>query len=658
MRLVTLSVVAFLFACRPESASAAPKHPTAADAATRAPLIVEDLPDGGAIATAIRTYYTKYEFRIPMRDGKKLFTQVYAPKDGTKRYPILLRRTPYSIEPYGVDNYPLATDGRVALRVAPSVAALKSGFIFAHQDVRGRMMSEGDFVDVRPVISVRQTTTDIDETTDTFDTIGFLVRHLPRNNGRVGMWGISYPGFYAAQGLVGAHPALAAVSPQAPVTDWFNGDDFHHNGAFCLADAFLFYRSFGRKRPVPTMKESWDESIDAGDAYDFFLKMGPIANANRDHLKGEIPFWNDLMEHETRDGFWEARDPRPHYRAVKPAVMTVGGWFDAEDLFGALETYRAIERQSPGATNTLVMGPWRHGGWARGEGDKLGDIPFGAKTSKFYQETIELGFFERHLKGLKGTNAPEAWVFGTGVNEWRQYEQWPPVGTQSAKLFFREDQQLAWARAGSGPGVDAYVSDPRKPVPHIGKPVETTGEYMNADQRFAARRPDVLVYAGPELDADVTLVGPLVADLWVTTTGTDADFVVKVIDVYPHTVKDPEPNPEAVRLAGYQQLVRAEIMRGKFRNSLAKPEPFVPGQVARVRFSLPDVHHTFRTGHRIMVQVQSSWFPLMDRNPQTFVNIRSAKEDAFQTATHSVFRSGDMPSGIEVQVLPSKVTIR
>ena len=612
------------------------------------PLVRGPIESDADIARAIRAHYTKYEHKIPMRDGVHLFTAVYVPKDATRSYPILLTRTPYSVQPYGIDAYPSEKNTRVLRRFAPSSQLIKEGYIFVHQDVRGRMMSEGTFVDVRPHRSTEKKDA-IDESTDAYDTIDWLVKNVPNNTGKVGVWGISYPGFYAAQAAVDAHPALKAVSPQAPVTEWFLGDDFHHNGALFLADAFDFYASFGKPRPEPTKKAEWKSEHEGQDIYDFFLALGPVANANTKYLKDKIAFWNDLMAHPTRDDFWKARDPRPFYRDAKPAIMTVGGWLDGEDLWGALETYRAFERQSPRSENVLVMGPWRHGGWSRTDGDRHGDISFGQKTSHFYREHIELSFFQRHLKGKSGPAAPEAWVFETGTNTWRKEATWPPADAKPATFFFQDGGRLGTTAPAGADGDDAYPSDPRKPVPYRGRPGDAIdADYMSDDQRFAARRPDVLVYSTGDLDGDVTLAGPIEASLWVSTTGTDADFVVKVIDVWPTDAADPDPNPTNVHLAGYQQLIRAEVMRGKFRSSFERPEPFKPNEPALVKFTLPDVCHTFRPGHRIMVQVQSSWFPLVDRNPQTFVDIHKATEADFRRATHRVFRTKERPSSIRV----------
>jgi len=619
-----------------------------------APLFRGELDSDAAIVRAIREHYTKYEYRIAMRDGAKLFTVAYVPKDASRTYPIMLQRTPYSVQPYGIDNYPTDKNARVLRRFAPSPAFVREGYIFVHQDVRGRLMSEGTFVDVRPHAQKKGET---DESTDAWDTIDYLVKNVPQNNGRVGAWGISYPGFYAAQSAVDAHPALKAVSPQAPVTDWFLGDDFHHNGAFFLGESFDFLASFGKPRPKPTKKSTWGFDHDLADAYDYFLALGPIQNANTKYLENNIAFWNDIFAHPNRDDFWKARDPRPFYKAVKPAIMTVGGWFDAEDLWGALETYRAFERQSPGAENVLVMGPWRHGGWARTDGDRHGDVTFGQKTSLTYRETIELPFFRRHLKGEgKGAAPPEAVVFETGTNTWRAHAAWPPREAKKAVLHLQPGGKLGAAPPGADGAVASWVSDPAKPVPYRAKHgPEIDADYMSDDQRFASRRPDVVVFQTGELDADVALAGPLEARLWVSTTGTDADFVVKLVDVYPQDYADPDPNPTGVHMGGYQQLVRGEVMRGRFRNSFEKPEPFEPGKPVLVRFSLPDVAHTFRTGHRIMVQVQSTWFPLVDRNPQSFVDIYKANEADFRVATQQVFLTADKPSALEVTLLRGAV---
>jgi putative CocE/NonD family hydrolase len=594
----------------------------------------------------VKANYTKYEYRIPMRDGKKLFTSVYVPKDDSKRYPILLMRTPYSVQPYGVDKY--------KDNLGPSPLFGRSGYIFAYQDVRGRWMSEGDFVNMRPHNPSKKDT-EIDESGDTWDTIEFLVKHVPNNNGRVGQWGISYPGFYTAAGMIDAHPALKASSPQAPVTDWFIGDDWHHNGALFLPHMFNFMATFGRPRTGPTKKFDYRFDHETPDGYDFFLRLGPLPNANKRYFKHEVAFWTEAMKHGTYDEFWKARNLRQHLKNIRPAVMTVGGWFDAENLFGALETFKKVEATSEGRPNVLVMGPWLHGGWSRGEGEVLGDVSFNSKTSAYFRENIEFPFFEYHLKGVGEFKHPKAWVFETGTNQWRKHDAWPPKSAKSRSLYLQSQGKLSWNQPedDEAQGYDEYLSDPRKPVPYLDKVViGMSPEYMVADQRFSGRRPDVLAYDSGVLEEDVTIAGPIQVDLHVSTTGTDSDWIVKLIDVYPDDYPDPSSNPKGVRMGGYQQLVRGDVMRGKFRNSFEKPEPFTPGKPTSVSFTMQDSHHTFRTGHRIMVQVQSSWFPLVDRNPQTFVDINEAKDSDFRKATQRVYHSREMPSRVSVMVVP------
>jgi hypothetical protein len=496
--------------------------------------------------------------------------------------------------------------------------------------------------------------TDIDESTDTYDTVDWLVKHVPNNNGRVGQWGISYPGFYTSAGMIDAHPAMKAVSPQAPIADWFIGDDFHHNGCLFLPHCFNFMATFGRPRPEPTTKSGQKFEHGTPDGYDFFLKkMGPLANADAKYLKGDVAFWNESMRHGNYDEFWQARNLRPHLKDIKPAVMTVGGWFDAEDLFGALETFKTVQANHPPPANHLVMGPWSHGGWSRSDGDALGPVRFNDKTAVYYREKIELPFFEYHLKGKGEPTLPKAMVFETGTNRWRRYDAWPPAAAKRKHLYFQPEGRLAFDPPdGKTAAFDEYPSDPARPVPYGEKvSVGMEKEYMTADQRFASRRPDVLVYATEPLATDVTVVGPVGAELVVSTTGTDSDWVVKLIDVWPDDLPPPEPNPTGLQPGGYQQLVRGEPMRGKFRNGFDKPEPFEPGKPSAVRFVMPDICHTFRSGHRIMVQVQSSWFPLVDRNPQTFVDIYTAKPEDFRKATQRVYRSADRASRISVSVV-------
>jgi putative CocE/NonD family hydrolase len=594
----------------------------------------------------VKAQYTKYEYRIPMRDGKRLFTSVYVPKDQGQQYPILLTRTPYSVAPYGIDRY--------RDNVGPSALFGRAGYIFAYQDVRGCFMSEGEFLHVRPH-NPHKEGRDVDESSDTYDTIDWLVKHVPHNNGKVGIYGISYPGFYAAAGMIDAHPALKAASPQAPVTDWFVGDDWHHNGAFLLTHAFNFLANFERPHPAPTRKPKHPLDLDAVDGYPYFLSVGQLADANKRLFKGEAGFWDEIMKHGTYDEFWKARNLRQHIEGIKPAVMTVGGWFDAENLFGAVEVGKRTVK-GPKSSSVLVMGPWVHGGWSRDDGTKLGDVSFNSKTGDFYREHIELPFFEYHLKGKGAAPPTGGWVFEIGTNIWRKHDAWPPKNMKPQPMYFHAGGKLSAEAPTDTPadeGHDEYVSDPHKPVPYCEKiSFRMAAEYMTADQRFAARRPDVLVYQTAELEEDLTIAGPIQAELFVSTTGTDSDWVVKLIDVYPDDYPDPDPNPRGVKMGGYQQLVRGDVMRGKFRTSLEKAEPFMPGKPSAVHWTLPDVCHTFRSGHRIMIQVQSTWFPLIDRNPQTFVDIYTAKDSDFRKATQRVYRTREMPSRVVLPVLP------
>lgn len=611
-------------------------------AQTLPPSIVVQLPKpdtDAELKQLVKTNYTKTEYRIPMRDGTKLFTTVYAPKDDSKTYPILLIRTPYSVGPYGADKYPE--------RLRPSEGFAKAGYIFVYQDVRGRWMSEGDFVNMRPHNPKKQGK-EFDESSDTYDTVDWLLKNVPNNNGKVGQTGISYPGFYTVCGMVDAHPAMVAVSPQAPVTDWFIGDDFHHNGCLFLPHCFNFMANFGKPRPEPVAKSPY-LPFDHGtpDGYQFFLDLGPLSNVERKYYKGEVAFWNEVMDHPNYDDFWKGKNIRQHIKGTKPAVMTVGGWFDAENLFGALETFKAVERTgAPKSGNTLVMGPWAHGQWSRGPGDELGDLRFHAKTGEYFREKVELPFFEYHLKGLGENKLPKALVFETGRNQWRKFDAWPPKAAEPTSLYLVNGALAAAPPKGAITPME-FVSDPAKPVPHRGDiNIGMTGDYMTTDQRHCARRPDVLVYQGEVLTEDVTIAGPIEVELIVSTTGTDADWVVKLIDAYPTDFPDPDPNPKGVKMGGYQQLVRGEPFRGRFRNGFEKPEAFKPGEVTSVKFTMPDTLHTFRAGHRIMVQVHSTWFPLVDRNPQSFVaNINDAKPEDFKKQTHTVHP-------------PSKVTIR
>ncbi|MBX3420149.1 MAG: CocE/NonD family hydrolase [Pirellulaceae bacterium] len=603
--------------------------------------------------SSIRLRYVKQEVMIAMRDGVRLHTAIYSPRDTTQTYPLLLKRTPYSCDPYGAHAYPS--------QLGPSRHFTDAGYIFVVQDVRGQYMSEGTFVQVTPHIADKRSPQQIDESSDTFDTIQWLLQNVQNHNGRVGMYGISYPGFYCSAGMIDAHPALRAVSPQAPVADWYF-DDFLHNGAFFLAHAYRWLGYNAQPRTGPTSQRPSEQPLPSLDGYNLFLQAGTIQEINRRFLKGSIPFWDQMMQHPNRDQFWKQRDIVPHLKNVAPAVLLVTGWFDAEDLYGSFATYQAIERHNPSVNNVLVVGPWRHGGWASEEGDRLGDAHFGSKTAAFYRAEIEFPFFEMYLKDADFPPPAEATVFETGSNRWRVFDTWPPAEAKDRKLFFQQagllddapptqpadyphDYQTdAPARAAA---YDQYVSDPSRPVPYTAAITpRMTNEYMVEDQRFAARRPDVLAYQTPVLQQDVTVAGPIDVQLWVTTTGTDADFIVKLIDVFPDgTQVAQQPN--------YHMLVRSEVFRARFRESFEHPQPLQPGQPTRIAFQLQDVLHRFQVGHQIMVQVQSSWFPLVDRNPQKYIpNIFFAEADDFQTATHRLLRSAEHPSHLRLSVLP------
>ncbi|MGI4735006.1 MAG: CocE/NonD family hydrolase [Janthinobacterium lividum] len=627
-----------------------PASQSVTDAENQAKLLADTL--------YIRQHYTKTVHQVPMRDGVKLYTVVYAPKDADQvRYPILLNRTPYSVGPYPATKFKTS--------LGPSSGMMHEGYIFAYQDVRGRYMSEGEFLDMRPELEKHPTKNDTDEGTDTFDTIEYLLKHGPKSNGRVGQWGISYPGFYTSTGLLSRHPALKAASPQAPIADWF-WDDFHHNGAFFLPHAFNFLYSFGQARPTPTTVGNPGIQHGTPDGYDFFLRMGPLKNADANYYKGKVAFWNQLMQHPDYDAFWQARNLRPHLHDLHTAVLTVGGFNDAEDLFGALRTYETIEQKNPGLPNRIVMGPWVHGGWARGTGEMVGNVAYGPSPSLWYQENVEAPFFKSYLKAAKpGSDLPEATMFEGGTNRWRTFDAWPPQQAQAKTLYFRQAGGLSFSPPTSGDNerrrsevnfeFDQFISDPAHPVPFTeATNVGMTREYMTDDQRFASRRPDVLTYQTPPLDADMTLAGPIQALLQVATTGTDADWVVKIIDVYPDDTPDNPRTAPGVHLGGYQQMVRSEVMRGRFRESFSTPKPFVAGQVTPVPFTVQDVLHTFKKGHRLMVQVQSTWFPLVDRNPQKYVpNIYAADEFDFQIATHRLYHNPAAASQLIVKVLPT-----
>ncbi len=647
--------------CAATTPTSPPSRAGGTPVAAQAPVATTAAPAGQAAgppaasparAPALSDRYAKSEHMVSMRDGARLYTCVYAPRDRTQPWPILLVRTPYSCAPYGPDAY--------RDKLGPEPTFDEEGYIFVFQDVRGCYLSEGEFVNMRPHRTAKRDASDVDESSDTFDTIEWLLSTVPGHNGRVGMWGISYPGFYAAAGMIDAHPALVAVSPQAPIADWWY-DDFHHHGAFFLPHSFGFMSTFGLPRPEPSTERP-PRPFDFGtpDGYRFYLDLGPLRNADEKYLRGSVAFWQDLVDHPDYDAFWQERNLLPHLDRVAPAVLVVGGWFDAEDLYGTLAIYRAIERRNPGVSNSLVMGPWYHGGWVRSSGERLGDVAFGGPTSAEFQRDVLRPFFRHHLKGDRGAAAPpiaEATMFETGSNRWRSFAEWPPSppATREADLHLHAGGGLSFdpPDAGGQP-FDEYVSDPARPVPFTSEIARgMTRQYMTDDQRFAARRPDVLVYQTAPLTDPVTLAGPITADLWVSTSGTDSDWVVKLIDVFPGNASDPEGLREGMHMGDYQMMVRSEVLRGRYRNNPRHPEPFAPGVPTRLSLPLQDVLHTFGAGHRIMVQIQSTWFPLVDRNPQTFVpNIFLADEDDFVKAVQRVYASPGHPSALRVTVLP------
>jgi uncharacterized protein len=599
--------------------------------------------------------FDKQEVYIPMRDGKRLYTVIYSPKDHTQNYPFLMERTPYSAGPYG--------DSIFRGGLGPNTRLMHDGYIFVYQDVRGRFMSEGDFQEMTPAKDSHKGKKETDESTDTWDTVDWLLKHVKNNNGRVGLYGISYPGFYASASLPDAHPAIKAVSPQAPVTDEFIGDDANHNGAFFLLDNFDFDNFFDVKRPAPVKNYGGNIfHVEIDDAYRFFLDLGPIRNTNNpQYFNNQGKIWNEYLEHSTYDSYWQARNIRTHLRNIKPAVLVVGGWFDAEDMFGALRTYEAIEKQSTPNDNRIIMGPWTHGAWAARTWTKFGVLDFQQNVNDYYQSAIT-AFFNHYLKDSAAPDLPEASVFLTGTNQWRSFSTWPPKEARPVKFFLQPHGGLASTPAAASaaavpaasgaiasPAFDEYLSDPARPVPYIdGIHSGRDNLYIATDQRFAAQRPDVLVYQSDPLTDSVTVAGRLKADIFLSSTGTDADLVVKVIDVLPGKEEGIGPTPQP---KGYQRLVRAEVFRCKFRNSYEKPEPLVPGQPAEIGFELNEIAHTFKKGHRIMVQLQSSWFPLVDMNPQTFVNIPTCGEADFQKATIRIYHDAAHPSGIILPVI-------
>ncbi len=608
----------------------------------------------------VKAKYTKTEQQITMRDGVKLFTAIYVPKDTSRKYAIMLERTPYTVAPYGPNAYKTT--------LGPSLLFQNEGYIFVYQDVRGRWMSEGEFEDVRPYIP-NKTGKQIDETSDTYDTVDWLITNIPNNNGRVGVWGISYPGFYTSMAGIDSHPAVKAISPQAPVSDWFHGDDMHHNGALFLAQNYAFFTGFGQPRPTPTSTSDYLKPFKFGtqDGYKFYFEMGSLGHSEdiyEKQLGTRIKFWDQMMAHANYDRFWQERNILPNLKNIKAAVMTVGGWYDNEDLFGALETYRHIERQNPGIYNVLVMGPWFHGGWARSDGDWLGTAYFQQKTGSYYREHFELTFFNYFLED-KGdiSQIKDVNVFDTGSNIWRDYTTWNPSASVETPLYLLPNGNLSFTKPTSDVGraaYDEYVSDPLNPVPYTQKvTLNYPRDFMTEDQRFAGRRPDVLVYQTEPLTEDITVAGDIKPGLFISSSGTDSDFVVKLIDVFPDDNKYPEGVKPPVDSAGcvfqpggYQMLLRGEPFPVRFRNDFEKPVQLKPNTPTRISYVMPGIVHTFKKGHRIMVQVQSTWFPLVARNPQKFMpNYKLDKTDDFQKATERVYHSLKYNSHVTLNIL-------
>lgn len=600
---------------------------------------------------SVQDHYNKQQVYIPMRDGVKLYTTIYSPKDAStnKSYPIIMQRTCYSSQPYGENEF--------KKQVGPNETMMKEGYIVVYQDVRGRWMSEGEYTNMTPIVWPHDNNENVDESTDTYDTVEWLVNNVEFNNGRVGQWGISYPGFYATNAAIDAHPAMKAVSPQAPIGDFFF-DDFHHNGAYTLSYWFV-NNLFGIQKTEP-VDTAWYEFPKYGtpDLYDFYLRNQPISELDKNHPLPDNFFWKEIKEHPNYDEFWQKRGIIQHLKKdIRPAMMIVGGFFDAEDLYGPLETYKTIEANNPNTYNTIVMGPWSHGDWARKrDRQSVSNVYFGDDINETFQRDVESKFFHHFLKygtGDNNTGLPEAYMFDTGKKAWSSFDTWPPKQAQKKTFYFSDEQELTTAEA-SQTGKTEFVSDPKKPVPHNMdiKPFFIPRKYMADDQRQQSRRPDVLVFETDVLTEEVTIAGPIWANLFVSTTGSDADWVVKVIDVYPNSTEDTEETQNSINMGGYQLLVRGEVFRGRFRNSFEQPEPFVPNQVTPVNWKLQDAHHTFLPGHKIMIQVHSSWFPYVDMNPQTYVdNIFEAKPSDYKKQTHTLWHNSQYQSGVTLSVV-------
>ena len=597
----------------------------------------------------VKANYRKAEHMVPMRDGVRLHTTVYTPRKSGEKLPFLLLRTPYGAGPYGPDAW------RGHLGPSPhSFEFEEEGFLFVFQDVRGKFRSEGEFTVMRPHKWGKKGT-ETDESSDTYDTIEWLLKNIPNHNGRAGQLGTSYPGFQTVMGMIEAHPALQASSPQASPSDMFLGDDFHHNGAFRLMYTFGWLSANARSRQGPSDKDSHRFNPGTPDGYRFFLELGPLSNVNRLYFHGQVPEWNNYMEHPDYDGFWQRQSVLQYLKDIRHPVLNVAGWFDAEDFYGPMTIYSEIEKTTPSNRSILVAGPFSHGGWnSHRDGNSLGNIRFAGSPAVYFREKVQFPFFRHHLKGKGQLDLPEALVFETGSNQWRSYDRWPPQNrTRARKLYFHAAGKLSFDPPAEAQAYDEYVSDPARPAPFSAETRFSQGhDWMVEDQRFAASRPDVLVYQTAELAEDLTAAGRLIAKLHASTSGSDSDFVVKLIDVYPGDAPDPEPNPRGVRMGHFQMLLAGEVFRAKYRNSFSKPEPLVPHQPAAIEMDLRDKNHRFLKGHRIMVQVQSAWFPVIDRNPQTFVNIYQATEADYRRAEQRVYRSRERPSHVVVSVMP------
>ena len=582
--------------------------------------------------------YDKVEVMIPMRDGIRLHTEVYSPKHATVLLPLLITRTPYGLAADS-HGYNLALSGAYA-------ELAQEGYIFVFQDIRGRYKSEGQFVMMRPPRHKGDLKA-IDESTDSYDSIDWLLENVPRHNGRVGVLGISYSGWLTVMAMIDPHPALKAVSEQASPADMYLGDDFHHNGAFRLS----YGLEYSARMETSKQNEAFD--FDRFDTFDWYLRLGPAANFNKKYAHGKLPTWNDYVEHPNYDEFWRRQAVTPYLKQADVPNLNVAGWWDQEDFYGPLKIYETLEKFDRDHRNYLVAGPWNHGGWARGAGRALGKIDFGADTSKYFRENIQAPWFAYWLKDKGNLELPEALTFQTGSNKWESYDEWPPrKGVQRTKIYFDKAGALSF-HSPAADGFDSYISDPAHPVPYRHRPIEATyggasgwAPWLVEDQRFVYERPDVLSWETGPLTSPLVVAGDIVAHLFASTSGTDSDWMVKLIDVYPEKgEKDPPMN-------GFQLMIANEVLRARFRNSFEKPAPVPAGQVTAYNIDLHSTNHAFLAGHRVMVEVQSTWFPLIDRNPQKFVpNIFMAAEADYQKAEQRVYRSRAYPSSVELPIV-------